>query len=65
MEFFFTTAKSTSTPKREKMFSDCPKMTSESRAKGSVSGSERRMVMGCSQDSNWAAMDQVGEEDGA
>ena len=37
------------------MFSDCPVMMIESSANGSVSGSESRIVIGCSQDSNCAA----------
>jgi hypothetical protein len=37
------------------MFSDCPVMMIESSANGSVSGSDRRIVIGCSHDSNCAA----------
>ena len=52
MEFFFTTPNSTSRPSAEKMFSDCPVMMIDSSANGSVSGSDSRIVTGCSQDSN-------------
>ena len=55
IEFFFTTPNSTSRPSPEKMFSDCWKMMSESSANGSVSGSDSRIVTGCSHDSNCAA----------
>ena len=55
MAFFLMTANSTRMPSAEKMFSDCPSKMSERIAKGRVSGSARRMVMGCSQDSNCAA----------
>ena len=37
------------------MFSDCRKMMIDSSAKGSVSGSDSRIVIGCSHDSNCAA----------
>ncbi len=37
------------------MFSDCPKITIEISANGSVSGSDSRIVTGCSHDSNCAA----------
>ena len=37
------------------MLSDCPKMMIDSSAKGSVSGSDVRIVTGCSHDSNCAA----------
>ncbi len=37
------------------MFNDCPKMMIDSSANGSVSGSDSRIVMGCSHDSNCAA----------
>ena len=37
------------------MFSDCRKMMSDSSANGSVSGSDSRIVIGCSHDSNCAA----------
>ncbi len=40
----------------EKMLIDWWKMNSDSSANGSVSGSESRMVIGWSHDSNWAAM---------
>ena len=55
IEFFFTTPNSTSRPSAEKMFSDCLKMMIESSANGRVSGSDRRIVIGCSHDSNCAA----------
>ena len=42
-------------PSAEKMLSDWPKMTIEISANGSVSGSDRRIVTGCSHDSNCAA----------
>ena len=42
-------------PSAEKMFSDWPKMTIEISANGSVSGSDSRIVTGCSHDSNCAA----------
>ncbi len=38
------------------MLSDWWKISSETSAKGSVSGSDSRIVIGCSHDSNWAAM---------
>ena len=37
------------------MFSDCRKMMIDSSANGSVSGSDSRIVIGCSHDSNCAA----------
>ncbi len=46
----------TKRPSALKMFSDCPKISSEISAKGTVSGSDDMMVIGCSQLSNWAAM---------
>ena len=55
IEFFFTTPNSTSRPSAEKMFSDCWKMMIDSSANGSVSGSDSRIVIGCSHDSNCAA----------
>ncbi len=55
IEFFFTTPNSTRTPSIVKMSSDCPKITSEMSAKGTVSGSASRIVIGCSHDSNCAA----------
>ena len=55
IEFFFTTPNSTSRPSAEKMFSDCRKMMIDNSAKGSVSGSDRRIVIGWSHDSNCAA----------
>ena len=55
IEFFFTTPNSTSRPSAEKMFSDCRNTMIESSAKGSVSGSDSRIVIGCSHDSNCAA----------
>ena len=55
IEFFFTTPNSTSRPSAEKMFSDCRKMMIDSSANGSVSGSDSRIVIGCSHDSNCAA----------
>ena len=55
IEFFFTTPKSTSRPSAEKMFSDCRVMMIDSSANGSVSGSDSRIVIGCSHDSNCAA----------
>ncbi len=42
-------------PSAEKMLSDWPKMTIEMSANGSVSGSDSRIVTGCSHDSNCAA----------
>ena len=55
IEFFFTTPNSTSSPSAEKMFSDCLKMMIDRSANGSVSGSDSRIVTGCSHDSNCAA----------
>jgi hypothetical protein len=37
------------------MFTDCPVTMIDSNAKGSVSGNESRIVIGCSHDSNCAA----------
>ena len=56
IEFFFTTANSTRMPNSEKMFSDWSKISSDTSANGSVSGSDSRIVIGCSHDSNCAAM---------
>ena len=55
IEFFFTTPNNTSRPSAEKMFSDCWNTMIDSSAKGSVSGSDSRIVIGCSHDSNCAA----------
>ena len=56
IEFFLTTANSTRMPNSEKILIDWWKINSESSANGSVSGSESRIVIGWSHDSNWAAM---------
>ena len=46
---------STRMPSTEKMFSDWPKISSDSRANGKVSGSASKMVNGWIHDSNCAA----------
>jgi hypothetical protein len=53
--FFFTTPKSSSRPRPEKMFTVCPITSSERMPKGTASGSVSRMVMGWMNDSNCAA----------
>ena len=55
IEFFLTTPNRTSSPSAEKMFSDWRNTMIDSSAKGSVSGSDSRIVIGCSHDSNCAA----------
>ena len=61
IEFFFTTPNSTSRPSAEKMFSDCRKTMIDSSAKGSVSGSDSRIVIGCSHDLELRRQNQIHE----
>src|SRR3954471_3089436 len=55
MAFFFTMPNSTRMPSIEKMFNDWLSIRLDSRAKGTVIGSDSRMVIGWSQLSNCAA----------
>jgi len=55
IEFFFTTPNNTRMPSMVKMSSDDFKKSSDTSANGTVSGSDSRIVIGCSHDSNWAA----------
>lgn len=62
MAFFFTTPNSTRMPSCVMMFSEPRMARMDSSANGTVSGSDKRIVMGCSHDSNWAAFQRlVGE----
>ena len=57
IEFFFTTANSTSMPSSENRFNDwLNKIRATPAQTGSVSGNDSKIVIGCSHDSNWAAM---------
>ncbi len=53
--FFLTMPKSSSSPSPEKMFTDCPVMSSERMPNGIASGSVSRIVTGWMNDSNCAA----------
>ena len=53
--FFFTTPKSTSTPSAEYRLIVLPVSQRDSNAKGTESGSDSKIVNGCTMLSNWEA----------
>src|SRR4029079_6477003 len=55
IEFFFTTPHRTRIPSIVKMSSDDLRKISDTSANGTVSGSDSKIVIGCSHDSNCAA----------
>ncbi len=55
MAFFFTTPKSTRMPSAEYRLSVLPLTSSDQSANGTDSGSESRIVSGCTRLSNWLA----------